>query len=52
LHATGPRGGIEADRVRVVRGEAEGGTTLLFEGDVRVTWRPEAGGDGDRRVER
>ena len=55
LHATGPRGGIEADRVRVVRGEGKGGTTVLFEGDVRVTWQPDAGsGDsgGGPRAER
>jgi lipopolysaccharide export system protein LptC len=44
LHATGPRGGIEADRVRVVRGEGEGDATVRFEGDVRVTWRPEGNG--------
>lgn len=56
LHATGPRGGIEADRVRVVRGERQGSATLLFEGDVRVTWRPEEHSarqpGGDRRAER
>jgi lipopolysaccharide export system protein LptC len=52
LHATGPRGGIEADRARVVRGEGSGDTAMLFEGNVRVIWRPEAGGDGDRRAAR
>lgn len=58
LHATGPRGGIEADRVRVVRGAGDGETTVLFEGNVRVNWRPEAAGkasapgDVDRRAER
>jgi lipopolysaccharide export system protein LptC len=43
LRGRGPRGGIEADRVRVVRGEGRDSTTVLFEGDVRVTWHPEAG---------
>jgi lipopolysaccharide export system protein LptC len=55
LHATGPRGGIEADRVRVVRGVGKGNTTVRFEGDVRVTWQPEEsekGGVGDRRAAR
>ena len=58
LHATGPRGGIDADRVRVVRGSGEGESTVLFEGNVRVTWRPEAAGrasatgDVDRSAER
>ena len=46
LHATGPRGGIEADRARVVRGEGEGNTTVRFEGDVRVTWQPDEDGHG------
>lgn len=48
LRATGPRGGIEADRVEVLKG-ADGGrdATIRFEGNVRVTWRPEApGGNG------
>ncbi len=51
LHATGPRGEIEADRVRVVRGDGRGSATVLFEGDVRVTWqpeKPEKDGNGDQ----
>jgi lipopolysaccharide export system protein LptC len=47
LHATGPRGAIEADRVRIIRGEGERNTTVRFEGDVRVTWRPEAAGPAE-----
>ena len=49
LHAEGPRGGIEADRVRIVRaGDKE--MTVRFEGDVRVRWRPEqASADGNGR---
>lgn len=50
LHAAGPRGSIEADRVQVVRGEGEDEVTLRFEGNVRVNWLPVAvdgdGGDG------
>lgn len=46
LHAEGPRGGIEADRVRVIRGEGgKNDVTVRFEGNVRVNWRPE-GSDG------
>lgn len=52
LHATGPRGGIEADRVRIVRGEGQKNTSLRFEGNVRVVWRPEENGEGGRRAER
>jgi lipopolysaccharide export system protein LptC len=52
LHATGPRGGINADRVRIDRSAGEGGATVLFEGDVRVTWQPRASGDGNRRAAR
>jgi lipopolysaccharide export system protein LptC len=40
MHAAGPRGSIEADRMRLVRGNAEDGT-IRFEGNVRVNWRPE-----------
>jgi lipopolysaccharide export system protein LptC len=50
LHATGPRGGIEADRVRVVRGQRAEGSTVLFEGDVRVTWQPGRGPDADEEA--
>lgn len=42
LHAEGPRGGIEADRVRVIRGEGSDDVTVRFEGRVRVTWQPAA----------
>jgi lipopolysaccharide export system protein LptC len=54
LRATGPRGGIEADRVRLDRGAGEGGTTVRFEGNVHLTWQPEGPetGAGDRRAER
>jgi lipopolysaccharide export system protein LptC len=45
VHAEGPRGGIDADRVRVVRGEGEDNVTVRFEGNVRVTWRPQQRGD-------
>ena len=48
LRATGPRGGIEADRLRVNRGAGNGDATLRFEGDVRLTWQPDQGGNGDR----
>ena len=50
LRAEGPRGAIEADRVRVVRGDGEDQVTVRFEGNVRVNWLPAAGngagGDG------
>jgi lipopolysaccharide export system protein LptC len=49
LHAEGPRGGIEADRVRVVRGTGEEEMTVRFEGNVRVTWQPAGPGDGTSR---
>lgn len=42
LHAEGPRGAIEADRVRMVRGDGEGEVTMRFDGDVHVTYRPPA----------
>ncbi len=46
VHAEGPRGGIEADRVRVVRGDGgKDDVTVRFDGNVRVTWRPEQRGD-------
>lgn len=48
LHAEGPRGSIEADRVRVLRGETDE-MTVRFEGNVRVNWRPAPGGGGDER---
>jgi lipopolysaccharide export system protein LptC len=52
LHASGPRGGVEADRVRLLRGEGPDSATVLFEGDVRVTWQPEPGrqGEGEGRA--
>lgn len=43
LHAQGPRGGVEADRVRVLRGGKDD-MTVRFEGNVRVIWRPEGPG--------
>lgn len=54
LHADGPRGGIEADRVRIVRGEGPDNTVIRFDGNVRVRWRPEgavaeAPGNGEAR---
>jgi lipopolysaccharide export system protein LptC len=45
MHAAGPRGSIEADRMRLVRGTAKDGT-IRFEGNVRVNWRPEEKGGG------
>ncbi len=40
--ATGPRGAIEADRVRVETGEdGKRDVTIFFEGNVRVRFRPE-----------
>ena len=40
LRAEGPRGSIEADQVRIKRGEADDDLTLHFEGKVRVNWDP------------
>jgi lipopolysaccharide export system protein LptC len=48
IHAEGPRGGVEADRVKVQRGESKDDVTIRFEGNVRVTWRPATAGDGKR----
>lgn len=45
LRADGPRGGIEADRVSIVRGEGgKEDMTVRFEGNVRVNWQPEKTG--------
>jgi lipopolysaccharide export system protein LptC len=52
LRATGPRGSIEADWMRLVRGAAPGDATIRFEGDVRVNWRPQPSGDGIERAKR
>lgn len=52
LRATGPRGSIEADRMRVVRDTDAEDATIRFEGNVRVNWRPEDGIDGQSRAER
>lgn len=41
----GPLGGIEADRVEVDSTGGDGtAVTVLFEGNVRVVWKPGAGG--------
>ncbi len=45
LHAAGPRGSIEADRMRLVRGTGPRDATIRFEGNVRVNWRPEEGAE-------
>lgn len=42
LRAEGPRGNIEADRVQLVRGEADDDLTIRFEGHVQVNWQPES----------
>jgi lipopolysaccharide export system protein LptC len=52
LRATSPRGSIEADRMRMVRGAEPGSSTVRFEGDVRVNWQPEKPGDGVERAQR
>jgi lipopolysaccharide export system protein LptC len=52
LHATGPNGSIEADRMRLVRGAGTEEATIRFEGNVRVNWRPDESRDGARRAER
>ena len=52
LEATGPHGSIEADRMRMVRGEGGKNATIRFEGNVRVNWRPEETGNGGRHAER
>jgi lipopolysaccharide export system protein LptC len=52
LRATGPRGSIEADRMRMVRGTTPNSSTIRFEGNVHVNWRPEQGGDGVARAQR
>ncbi len=52
LRATGPRGSIEADRMRMVRGQTPGDATIRFEGNVHVNWRPEQSGDEAGRAER
>ncbi|HET7408816.1 MAG TPA: LPS export ABC transporter periplasmic protein LptC [Paracoccaceae bacterium] len=44
LRAEGPRGSIEADRVRLTRGEGADDLTIRFEGDVRVNWQPAGNG--------
>ena len=44
IEATGPRGGIRADRMQVRRtGEENRDVTVRFEGNVRVTYRPKGG---------
>ncbi len=52
LRATSPRGSIEADRMRMARGTTPNSSTIRFEGNVRVSWRPEESGDRPERADR